>query len=124
VSTSAAVTGAGRLASALTTARAELGPEVELQNVLTLLLVAANPGIGMADLQRELALSSAAMSRNVSKLTGDGYKVAGGKVTEGLELVAAFENPLDRRAKMVRLTPKGRTLVNKMVRHLKLNAED
>lgn len=86
----------------------DLDPEIQAQTVLTYLLVAAAPDKeppSMKELERRLGISSSSVSRNVAALS-EMHRL--GK--PGHDLVEAYEDPMDRRNKLVRLTPKGRTL--------------
>lgn len=83
--------------------------EMPIQTVKTFLLVAANPGIGIVDIQKHLDVSSATASRNVARLGQ-----VKGKGQAGHGLVQAAENPMDRRFKRVRLTERGEALLNRL----------
>jgi DNA-binding MarR family transcriptional regulator len=92
---------------------------MEVQALLTLLLIAEHGEIAMAELQQHLGLGSSAMSRNIGKLGVTGYRNGSNqKEAEGLGLVEAWENPLDRRVKLARLTPKGRAAVARALKHI------
>ena len=88
-----------------------LDPDMPSQQVVTFLTVAAagNEGIPMADLRASMGMTGASTSRNVAAL---------GKVHRrglpGLELVEAYENPMNRSQKIVVLTPKGRRVAQAM----------
>lgn len=113
-----AIEGAGRLKAAIATLRDALGKEVEAQTLLALLTVAEQGEVPQADLQRELGIGASAMSRNIGLLGTTGYKNGAGREQEGLGLVESWENPMDRRIKLVRLTAKGKVLVNRATRSI------
>ncbi len=109
---------AGSLRAAINALRDGINKEVEAQTLLVLLTVAAEGEVTMADLQRDIGVGSSAMSRNVGVLGTTGYRNGAGQVTEGLGLLESWENPQDRRQKLVRLTPKGRALVARAAKHI------
>ena len=77
--------------------------------VQMLLEVSLRDETSMTDLGSAVGVSQAAISRNVGKL--------GGGMTfkeKGAGLVEAYEDPKYRRQKLVRLTPKGRRLVDEL----------
>jgi DNA-binding MarR family transcriptional regulator len=86
--------------------RAELDPEMQLQTLLTLLIVDMEPGITMTEALKKIGISQAAMSRNAAIL-GRLYS----KGEPGLDMIAATEDPMERRRKVMRMTPKGEKLL-------------
>ena len=75
-----------------------------------MLKVAKHPvPIKMAEIAEELGLSQSTVSRNVAYL-GDWNR----HKTKGHQLVEAFEDPMERRRKLVRLTAKGKRFVNEL----------
>src|SRR4051812_48761823 len=93
--------GLGRLQEAIEVLR-KLDPEMPAQTAVTFLIVAQEPGIGMAELAERLGIAQSSTSRNVAYLSRwRAYE------KPGHNLVEASENPQDRRAKVVDLTPKG-----------------
>lgn len=64
-----------------------------------------------------MTLTELAKKASISLATASRYVAALGKINrkkeEGLKLVEAFENPMERRQKIIRLTKKGQTVVNK-----------
>lgn len=81
-------------------------PEMPAQTVNLFLLVCMHPGITQKDLAIRLGVSQASISRNTAALS---------KVhrlnTPGHDLVVATEDPVERRRKVVHLTPKGRRVM-------------
>ena len=63
----------------------------------------------MAEIAEELGLSQSTVSRNVAYL-GDWNRHR----EKGHQLVEAFEDPSERRRKLVRLTPKGKRFVTSL----------
>jgi DNA-binding MarR family transcriptional regulator len=84
----------------------KLDPELQAQAIILFLKVAQNDGqITMVELQHWSGLATSSVSRNMALL---------GKINRhgesGLDLVGTFADPLDRRRKVVHLTPKGRAV--------------
>jgi DNA-binding MarR family transcriptional regulator len=92
---------------------AEGWPTIEAQSVRALLEVALNPDVTMTELIKRLNISGAAVSRNIDFL-GDG-KIG----TPGAKWVEVNVDPHDRRMKRVRLTAKGRSVMNKLAEELR-----
>lgn len=89
----------------------DLDPEIQAQAIATLLVIAQNPdGIKMQDLGKQVRISQSSVSRNVSLLS---HTQRYGR--PGHDLVVAFEDPMERRRKLVRLTPKGKRVVNRLL---------
>lgn len=72
-----------------------------MQVALILLLVAKRPGSNLRDLVRATGTGKSSVSRNVARLSSE----------HGDGLVTYSEDPLDRRNKTVKLTPKGALIV-------------
>ena len=85
-------------------------PELQVVSVQVLLEIAMRPETPMADIENATGLSQAAVSRNVAKL-GPGISIK----EKGAGLVEAYEDPEYRRRKLVKLTPRGRTVVTELV---------
>lgn len=110
---------AASLRAALNVLRDGVGREMEVQALLTLLLIAEHGEIAMTELQQALGLGASSMSRNIGKLSATGYRNGTSqKEAEGLGLIEAWENPMDRRQKTARLTPKGRAIVARALKHI------
>lgn len=98
--------GLGKLQEAIEVLR-KLDAEMPAQTAVTFLIVAQEPGISMAELTDRLKIAQSSTSRNVAYLSEwRAYK------KPGHNLVEAFENPQDRRAKVVDLTSKGKKLAD------------
>jgi DNA-binding MarR family transcriptional regulator len=82
----------------------EIDAEMQAQSIAVLLKVAKHPvPIKMSEIATELGLSQSTVSRNVAFL-GDWNR----RKEEGHKLLEAFEDPMERRRKLVRLTSKGK----------------
>jgi DNA-binding MarR family transcriptional regulator len=96
----------------------KLDTEMPIQYATSFLQIALNEdqddGLSVQDLEGLIHLSQSATSRNVQALS----KWFKAKVP-GHDLVETFENPIDRRKKIVRLNTKGRTLANNLLHFLK-----
>ena len=87
----------------------QIASEMPLQQVHCFLLVAeADEGLSLSDLAKKANIGLATASRYVAAL---------GKLNrhreEGLQLIEAFEDPMERRKKIIRLTPKGKIALRK-----------
>lgn len=81
-------------------------PEIGVNQVLTLLHVAAQPDIPQANLEKLSGVSQSAVSRTVAKL-GQGITPR----EPGLGLLETYEDPFYRKRKLVRLTARGADVV-------------
>lgn len=82
----------------------EIDAEMQAQSIAVLLKVAKHPvPIKMSEIATELGLSQSTVSRNVAYL-GDWNR----RKEEGHKLLEAYEDPMERRRKLVRLTAKGK----------------
>ena len=89
----------------------EVDPELQAQTLATLIEVARHPdGIKMQELAARVNISQSSVSRNISAMSHT-HRV--GK--PGYNLVIAFEDPTERRRKIVRLTPNGQRLVKRLL---------
>lgn len=81
-----------------------------------LLIAAAEEGLSLSDLAKKADIGLATASRYVAAL---------GKINrhreEGLKLIEAFENPMERRKKIIRLTPKGKLTLKKALGDMNAN---
>ncbi|CAB4139643.1 MarR Transcriptional regulators [uncultured Caudovirales phage] len=84
-----------------------------IQQAHALLVIAKRPGLTMQELSDETGLAQSSCSRNVAALS-EWHRY--GK--PGLDLVASEDDPRERRRKVMWLTPKGRTVVGKLMAHL------
>lgn len=89
----------------------KIDPEMPLPQVHCLLILAAagEDGLSLTELSRRANITLATASRYIGNL---------GKINrfreEGFNLVEAFEDPMERRKKIIRLTGKGRALINRI----------
>ena len=92
-------------------ARATERPNIEAQQQLLLLaLYGAPSGISQQDLPKYTGVQKSSNSRNIARL-GDGERPL---IERGPGWVESFEDPADRRNKLVRLTPRGRALLERV----------
>ena len=86
-----------------------LDPEIPATVAAVFMTVAAQEGMTMKELADELGISQASCSRNVAYLS---------KVHRlhkpGLDLMVATEDPLERRRKVLKLSPKGKRFLEKV----------
>lgn len=105
------------LIEVLNEVRGDLDPEMQVQTLLTFLHAVRQPGSTMKEIGNLTNQTQASMSRNISALSQVSRH---GK--PGLNLVHTYEDPMERRRKVVELTPKGqkfmKTLQGKINRKL------
>ena len=88
----------------------EIDGEMQAQAIAVLLKVAKTPlPLKMAEIAEELGLSQSTISRNVAYL-GDWNR----RKEAGHKLLEAYEDPAERRRKLVRLTAKGKRFVKSL----------
>jgi DNA-binding MarR family transcriptional regulator len=87
----------------------DLNPRMEMQDLETLLLVAANPGCSPTDIEDKVGISNSAASRSAYRLSAE---VVPG--SPGLGLLTIEVDPKDRRRKQLYLTPVGQRFVTKL----------
>ena len=87
-----------------------LDREMPGQCVSTFLYVASHEGCHKQAIEDELALSTAASSRNTDLLSTGRI----GNRRSGLELISKEYDPMNRRRQIMRLTPKGKQVINQM----------
>lgn len=89
----------------------DLRETMPLQYVTIFLLVAADENQNFSTYATRRGTSQSLMSRHIADLGAvNRYH------TEGFGLVETYDDLMDRRNKLVRLTPKGRTLVHRITR--------
>lgn len=92
----------------------KMNADMQAQTMLTLLYAAkleGRPdGVSVKDIEKQLQVSSAAASRNVSGLTEEGIKKQG-----GLGLLETEEDPMYRVRKVIKVTPKGRRVLETLI---------
>jgi DNA-binding MarR family transcriptional regulator len=104
------------LVYALTRVR-EVDPEMPAQTLYALLEIVKNPGMSSAELNTKLGMSSAGVSRVVSRLTEWKDTKVTPKVP-GLDFITRTENLMDRRHKILEPTAKGLAFVRKLIKKL------
>lgn len=93
----------------------ECGEGFAFQQLRLFLYVAANDGIPQKDLAAPLNSSIGAVSRNVKKLsTYLGDDSEGEAKVKGYNLIATYEDPDDYKSQILRLTEKGKRLVQRL----------
>ncbi len=96
----------------------------ETPTIILLLTLAGRPDgtASMKELRQEIGLGSSSMTRQIGLLGMNGYRNGPNQSDiAGIGLVQSWEDPVDRREKLVRLTPVGEALVAKALHPLKLN---
>lgn len=106
-----------QLVLALEAVRA-LEPSLPISHLFTFLAITArdrnnNKGVAMRDFEQALGLTQSSTSRAVATLSSTTYLQ-----TTGPNLVESYKDGLDRRARLVRLTPAGRRLRDQILAHL------
>lgn len=88
-----------------------LDSDMPLAQALCLLLIAKHEGLSLKDLAEKAGIGMASASRYVAYF-GKPRASLGHK--DGMGLVVATEDPLERRKKTISLTAKGRAIINKL----------
>jgi DNA-binding MarR family transcriptional regulator len=91
----------------------KLSPEIPSQTIATFLYIAVHDPCPMKELVDGLGVAQSTVSRNVAMLDRINRHHE-----PGLDLVRASEDPNERRRKVVRLTPRGRQLRDRINRIL------
>jgi DNA-binding MarR family transcriptional regulator len=88
----------------------QIHSEMPIQQLMCLLVIARKP--------EGLSLTEVAQMTNISLTTASRYIAALGKQNrkreEGLNFVESYEDPMERRKKIIRLSPRGRATINKL----------
>jgi len=89
----------------------KVDPEMPLQQVMCLFVIAQEKeGISLTDLANKVGIGLASASRYVGSL---------GKINrhreEGFNFIEAYEDPMERRKKIIRVTTKGKIAIRKML---------
>lgn len=82
--------------------------DIPAQQLQALLAIALQPGLTMSELATRVGMAQSSCSRNVAHLS-KWFKPG----LPGLDLVETYEDPRERRRKVMYLTPKGRARVTK-----------
>jgi DNA-binding MarR family transcriptional regulator len=89
-----------------------INPEMQAQQMLTLLLVAKEEGITPKEVGERIGISQAAASRCIADWTSWTYR----KET-GPDFIEARVDMMDTRRKLLHLKPKGRAFVGRVTAH-------
>lgn len=103
------------LRGVIRTVRDDADAEMPAQTLMALLEIADDPGLTMKELETRLGLTTASVSRLVSRLSEWKSEKTGAK-EPGLNFVVRRPNPNDRRYQIVNLTPKGLSFVRKLTK--------
>ena len=92
--------------------------DIQSQTIAVFLFVGINEnnnGVLMTSIADNLKMKQSSVSRNVSLLAKWTWRTDKDKKSRipGLDFVEAFEDPMERRRKLVRLTPKGKIFFSK-----------
>lgn len=88
----------------------EMSGDMPIAQAYCLLLIALYEGLSLKELAQRADIGMASASRYVSMFSGTARPGE-----PGLGLVEAVEDPLERRKKIIKLTPKGKTAVSKIL---------
>lgn len=96
-----------------------IDPEMPLQQLLCLLVISeSEEGMSLTDVSKKVGIGLATASRYVSAL---------GKVTrhrtEGLNFIESFEDPMERRKKIIRMTMKGKIALRNILGENRANIQ-
>lgn len=92
-------------------------PEMPLQQLHCLLIIAKEPdGMSLTDIAQKVGIGLATASRYIAALGKQNRHHE-----EGLLFVESFEDPMERRKKIIRLTAKGKAAINKLIGELNAN---
>lgn len=99
------------LALRILTGIAAIDSEMPLQQARCLFIVAqSQDGMSLSEIAKKAGIGLATASRYIGAL---------GKINrhreEGLQLIESFEDPMERRKKIIRLTSKGRIAIRKIL---------
>ena len=89
-----------------------INPEMQAQQMLTILLIASEEGITVKEVAERIGISQAAASRCVADWTGWTYR----KV-QGPDYIEPKVDLTDTRRKPLHLKPKGRAFVQRLTDH-------
>lgn len=95
--------------------------DIQSQTIATFMYVAINEGkngVLMTSISDALKMKQSSVSRNVSLLSKWSWRIDKDKKSRmpGLDFVEAFEDPIERRRKLVKLTTKGKNFFYKFVK--------
>lgn len=95
--------------------RHELKGEIQAQQLVVLLLIYNNKDITMLDIINKTGLSQSTISRNIALLL-EWFNYS--KRQAGAGIVNIYEDPMDRRRKVIELTAKGKALFARLEKYL------
>jgi DNA-binding MarR family transcriptional regulator len=95
----------------------EIDSDMPMAQAHCLLLIAKNEGLSLKELADRADVGMASASRYISKFS----KPMSGR--KGLGLVIATEDPLERRKKIIELTPKGRAFIETLTGESRANIQ-
>ena len=85
--------------------------EMPLQQARCLFIIATSEeGMSLSDIAKKAGIGLATASRYIGALGKTNRKRE-----EGLQLIESFEDPMERRRKVIRLTTKGRATVRRII---------
>jgi DNA-binding MarR family transcriptional regulator len=98
----------------------QIDPEMPLQQAHCFLLIAeADEGLSLSDLAKKAGIGLATASRYVGAL---------GKINRhreaGLQIIESFEDPMERRKKIIRLTSKGKLALKQALGEMNANLSE
>lgn len=88
----------------------KLESDMPIAQAYCFLLIAQYEGLSVKELAERANIGMASASRYVAE-----FSKIGGRGREGYGFVDASEDPLERRKKIIKLTPKGKTFVSKLL---------
>lgn len=95
----------------LLTGISAIDQEMPLGQAKCLFIIAqAEDGLSLTDISKKAGIGLATASRNVGALGNINRKRE-----EGLRLIEAFEDPMERRKKIIRLTQKGKIAIRNIL---------
>lgn len=89
---------------------------MQISLLQTFLLIKANPGCEFKTIELQMDAETHIVSRNVGKLTDEGYVKGNGKRETGLGLVKTGTSPRNASAKTAALTPAGEAVFAEFAR--------
>lgn len=99
-----------RIASLISAIR-KVDAEMPLGQVMFFIAVAQNEGKSLKEIAERCELLIPSASRYLASL----MFISGYRPNAGVSLVTAYDNPIDRRQKIISLTPEGRKLVEGLI---------
>lgn len=88
-----------------------LDVDMPVAQALSLFIISDREGLSLKELAEHADLGMASASRYVAA-----FGAPSRRTPKGLGFVSATEDPMERRKKIIKLTPKGRAFVNRLLR--------